>query len=182
MYEVEFKVRADHGPVRDRLEALGATHHGRVTQVDTYYDAPHRDFAATDEALRLREEDRVGATGEQSTRLTYKGPLVESASKTREELELAVPEGDTMDEILRGLGFDPAATVRKERDRYELEDAHAVLDDVEGLGQFVEVEATADAADVDAVRERAIAVLERLGLDPDEQIRTAYLGLLLDAE
>jgi len=56
MYEVEVKVPADLEAVRDRLEALEATPRGAVVQVDTYYDAPHREFAETDEALRIRSE------------------------------------------------------------------------------------------------------------------------------
>ena len=74
VYEVELKTRTDHGPVRRRLEEQGATYEGAVTQRDTYYDAPHRDFAATDEALRVREEHEDES---ETTRLTYKGPLVD---------------------------------------------------------------------------------------------------------
>jgi adenylate cyclase class 2 len=76
MYEVEVKVEADHERVRERLGELEADRVGSVEQVDTYYDAPHRDFAETDEALRLRREiDRD--SGETTTKVTYKGPIVE---------------------------------------------------------------------------------------------------------
>jgi len=177
MYEVELKVRADHNAVRDRLTDLGATHLGVVGQTDTYYDAPHRDFAETDEALRLRTEE--GADEERTTRLTYKGPLVEEASKTRQEIETTVPDADAVDGIFQSLGFGPVATVRKERDRYELGGYHVVLDDVDGLDRFVEVEASADEDDLEAVRDGARAVLERLDLDPDAQIRASYLGMFL---
>ncbi len=190
MYEVELKVRADHEAARDRLEELGATSLGRVRQVDTYYDAPHRDFAETDEALRLREEtvesgtdDRgTGRDGATETRLTYKGPLVEQESKTREEAETAVADPDAMEEVLDGLGFQPAATVEKERDRYRVEGYTVTLDIVDGLGEFVEVETDVGSEpEVEAAREGAAAILERLGLDPDAGIRTSYLGLLLEA-
>jgi adenylate cyclase class 2 len=190
MYEVELKVRADHGAVRDRLDALGATRVGRVRQVDTYYDAPHRDFAETDEALRVREETAVaGGSGERrdrddgtETRLTYKGPLVERESKTREEAETAVADADAMRAVLDGLGFEPAATVEKERERYRAEGYTVTLDAVDGLGEFVEVETEVPGeAGVEAARESATALLERLGLDPKAGIRTSYLGLLLGA-
>jgi len=190
MYEVELKIRADHGAVRDRLEALGAAHVGRVRQVDTYYDAPNRDFAKTDEALRVREEttetgsrhEETARGGETETRLTYKGPLVERESKTREEAETAVADPDAARRILDGLGFEPAATVAKERGRYRLEGYTVTLDAVEGLEEFVEVETeVAGEAAVEAARERATALVERLGLDPGAGIRTSYLGLLLEA-
>jgi adenylate cyclase class 2 len=177
MYEVELKVRADHDAVRDRLDQLGASAAGTVEQVDTYYDAPHRDFAATDEALRLRRETTADAA---TTHITYKGPLVEVASKTREEFETTVGDDDTAAAILDALGFTPAATVEKHRERYRYDEFTVTLDDVAGLGTFVEVDAEAREADIDATRERARDLLTDLGLDPDDQIRTSYLGLLLE--
>jgi adenylate cyclase class 2 len=178
MYEVELKVRASHDAVRDRLDALGAEDVGTVTQVDTYYDAPHRDFAETDEALRIRREERAG---DSTTRVTYKGPLVEAASKTREEVETGVADADRFDDILDALGFSPAAVVEKERHRYALDGYTVTLDTVVDLGEFVEIEREASEAEVETVREGAASRLRELGLDPDDQIRTSYLGLLLDS-
>jgi adenylate cyclase class 2 len=205
VYEVEIKIRADHGEVRRRLDDRGADAVGRVAQVDTYYDAPHRDFAATDEALRIRREtprsggdggirgaagdrgaDRVesrdDAGPETTARVTYKGPLVDDDSKTRTERETEVADGETMDAVLAGLGFEPAATVEKEREFYRFDGYTVALDAVEGAGTFVEVEReAADEADVERVRTGAYAVARELGLDPADQIRTSYLGMLLDA-
>ncbi|WP_134670525.1 class IV adenylate cyclase [Halorussus marinus] len=180
MYEVELKVRADHDRVRDRLADRDADPVDEVTQIDTYYDAPHREFAETDEALRLREE--TTAAGEASTELTYKGPLVEAESKTRREIETAVADGEATAEIFEALGFEPAATVRKERERFALDGYTVTLDAVEGLGEFVEVETDAEEKGVESAREGAIKVLAALGLDADDQIRTSYLGLLLAGE
>lgn len=176
MYEVELKLETEHGPVRERLSELGAEPLGRVRQVDTYYDAPHRSFAETDEALRVREE-RSG--DERWVGVTYKGPLVEAESKTREEHETAVEDGEEMRAVLEGVGFAPAETVEKERERFTYGEYTVTLDTVDGLGEFVEVETEAEA--VDEAREGAIAVLRELGLDPDEQVRASYLGMLLDA-
>jgi adenylate cyclase class 2 len=174
MYEVELKVRADHDTLREQLTDADATRVGTVEQVDTYYDAPDRDFAETDEALRIREERGDDAT----ICLTYKGPLVEAESKTREEAETAVADPDALHDILTGLGYEPAATVRKERTRYDYRGYTVTLDSVEGLGEFVEVE-TATTDDIATAREGAREVMKTLGLDPDEQIRTSYLALLL---
>ena len=181
MYEVEVKVRADHDDVRERLAELGADPVNEVTQEDTYYDAPHREFAETDEALRVRRESPENF--ETFAELTYKGPLVEAESKSRREIETVVEEGEAADAILEALGFDPAATVRKDRRRFALDGLTVTLDRVEGLGEFVEVETETeeDETALEAARERAYEILRDLGLDPDEQIRTSYLGLLLEA-
>jgi len=221
VYEVELKVRADHDAVAAALADGDAEALGRVEQVDTYYDAPHREFAATDEALRIRRErplpddgsapagdpDEAGARSandgddagevpeadgdgggaddgddEGTTRLTYKGPLVEAESKTREEFETAVADGAAAAGILDGLGFEPAAEVRKRRRRYRLDGYVVTLDDVDGVGEFMEVETEATAEGIERAREGAADLVRSLGLDPDEQIRTSYLGLALDAD
>ena len=180
MYEVELKLRADHEALRGRLTTAGADRVESRRQVDTYYDAPHRSFAETDEALRIRREEPTN--GDDVTKLTYKGPLVEAASKTREEHETVVDDDEALQGVLAGLGFEPAATVRKDRTYFSFEGYTVVLDAVDGLGEFVEIEREVPEAEVEAAREEAIDLLEQLGLDPDEQIRTSYLGLLLSAD
>ncbi|WP_336002903.1 class IV adenylate cyclase [Halorientalis halophila] len=180
MYEVEVKVRADHAAVCERLDALSADPLGTVTQVDTYFDAPHRDFAETDEALRLREERSEGGS---VTELTYKGPLVEAASKTREEIESAVADGENVRAIFAALGFEPAATVEKVRERFAVGDFTVTLDAVDGVGEFVEVETECEReADVEREREAAEDLLRDLDLDPDDGILTSYLGMVLAAD
>ena len=192
MYEVELKVQAAHEPIREALAAREATRLGTVRQADTYYDAPHRSFADTDEALRLRHETREGGTEEREgdtaederemTHLAYKGPLIEAASKTREEAETAVTDPDATGAILAALGFTPAARVTKHRERFVLGEYTIALDSVEDLGTFVEVERTVEADDgIGAARDGARELLADLGLDPDDQVRTSYLELLLGA-
>jgi len=175
MYEVELKVAAEHGPVRERLATLGAERTRQARQTDTYYDAPHRSFADTDEALRVRQEVEEG---EETVKLTYKGPLIDSESKSRREHETTVEDPNALRGILEGLGFTPAYTVEKDRTFYRYDGYTITLDDVRDLGTFVEVEREAER--VEPAREGAVAVLERLDLDPTAQIRTSYLGLLLD--
>ena len=185
MYEVEVKVRADHEGVASALDAADAEFVDSVVQEDTYYDAPHRNFAETDEALRIRREWEPEAADSgtdgvaETTKITYKGPLLEAESKSREEHETTVADAEAVVGIFDGLGFEPAATVRKDRRYYRLDGYTVTLDRVDGLGEFVEVETETDDDDIEAAREGARALLDDLGLDPDAQIRTSYLGLLL---
>jgi len=198
MYEVELKVEVTHDRVRERLHEIGASRLKTVTQEDTYYDAPDRSFADTDEALRIRSEQY---DNEAATKLTYKGPLVDTASKTRTEAETTVEDSEAMANILSGLGYEPAATVRKKREYFVVDGCTVTLDTVDGLGEFVEVEYGTDDAltgqdsesqlaesepavesksAIDAAREQAEAVMHQLGLDSTVQIRTSYLELLLE--
>lgn len=187
MYEVEIKLPADIDAVRGRLRASGAERVDARRQRDVYYDAPHRAFAETDEALRLRYErplaDGIGSKPTAAdVRMTYKGPLLDAASKTRAEHETSVDDGEAAEGILTGLGFEAVATVRKERECWRLNEFLVLLDSVVDVGEFVEIEREVETeAAIDAARDAAVETLDRLGLDADDQIRTSYLGLLFDA-
>lgn len=182
VYEVEVKVPASLDRVRESLLAAGADRLGSVEQADTYYDAPHRSFAETDEALRIRVEtsESSDAPDGATARLTYKGPRTDADSKIRREVETDVGDADDAAAILEALGFSPVETVRKGREHWRLDGYTVTLDRVDGLGEFVEVETHAREADVEAARKGARAVVERLGLEPADQVRDAYLSLLLD--
>ena len=182
MYEVEIKIPASVDAIRERLADAGADRRGRRRQRDVYYDAPHRAFAETDEALRIRHEtDDAEESNDTSTRLTYKGPRLDEASKTREEHETAVSEGDELADVLDCLGFEPAATVEKRREDGTLDGFTITLDALSEVGQYIEMERAVETEDaIDETREAAVETLTRLGLNVDDQVTTSYLGLLLD--
>lgn len=174
MIEVEVKVRADHRQVKDKLKEMGARPVGVEKQSDTYYNAPHRDFAETDEALRIRCVNGTSV-------LTYKGRKLDKVSKTREEFETVV-EGDEARSILLSLGFKQSGRVRKSRDVYRYNDFIICLDKVEGLGEFVEIELMAESdpgSDIEFHRKRIFEFLQKLGIRESESIRTSYLEMLL---
>jgi len=177
--EVEAKLRlascGELEEVRRRLEELGARLEGVVVEEDTYFQHPCRDFAETDEALRLRI---AGGRAE----LTYKGPKrILGGSKARAEYTTAVADSGEAARILEALGFRPAAVVRKQRSYYRLGDVAVSLDHVEGLGCFLEAEYRGQGSAEEAAR--AIEeVLERLGVATRERIYKSYLELLLEKD
>ena len=55
MLEIELKVRVNSlDPIRQNLKNRHAEFRGKQHEHDIYYNAPHRDFGSTDEALRVR--------------------------------------------------------------------------------------------------------------------------------
>ena len=178
-YEVEHKYRvASFDALRKRLAPLDARPLRDVEQVDIYFAHPSRDFAVTDEALRLR---RVG----DANFITYKGPKIDATTKTRREIELAIGEGDFVgaefSKLLEALSFRPVGEVRKRRRELEItwQDrcVHCALDDVVGLGTFVELELMAEEADLTAARECLASLAQALDLKDIE--RRSYLEMLL---
>ncbi|MFW5984096.1 MAG: class IV adenylate cyclase [Halobacteria archaeon] len=172
MIEVEVKVRAPLDEVKETLESAGAERVVEKTQVDTYFTAPHRDFAETDEALRVRRENG-------DAYVTYKGPKLDEETKTREEHETAVGDPETTHAVFESLGFEKFGTVEKHRAVYVLDGTTVTLDDVERLGEFVEVEVErTEDDDSEEAREAVFGTLERLGLDPNDSVTDSYLELL----
>ena len=172
MIEIEVKARADHERIRELLTGLGARAIGVEQHCDTYYNAPHRDFSLTDEALRIRIVNRHAV-------LTYKGKKLDAVSKTREEFETDV-DGDTMRSILLSLGFVESGVVKKTRAVFEFEDLMICLDSVDGLGQFIEVETMVESeSDVVLHRTRVFEFLDKLGIGQEDSIRVSYLEMLI---
>ncbi|WP_292520660.1 class IV adenylate cyclase [Methanoculleus sp.] len=175
MLEVEAKFAVPGlEEIRGRLDRRGVRMASRQQERDVYYNAPHRDFGETDEALRVRYDD-TGFT------VTYKGPKVRVGSaKAREEFNLVVASGKTLEEILSRLGFRRAATVSKVREFYEMGDVTVTLDDVDGLGKFIEIEILTEEETSDAA-DRIGMIAKELGVD-GPPIYTSYLEMLLSKQ
>jgi len=134
MLEIEIKAYcAGHDEIIRRIEKLGGTLQKRVSEKDVYYRHPARDFASTDEAFRIRVEDERNI-------LTYKGPKIGTKSKTRIEKEVLFADLTAMKEILNMLGFAVVDEISKTRTIYKINDIEVCLDNVDGLGTFVELE------------------------------------------
>ena len=71
MYEVELKFDLkENERFIERLENMTVRFRDSMEQIDRYFSHPIRNFAQTDEALRLRQ---VG----EEVKVTWKGPRVE---------------------------------------------------------------------------------------------------------
>jgi adenylate cyclase, class 2 len=176
--EVEQKYPApDHEKLRAQLTALGCLFQEPVEQADLYFAHPARNFKQTDEALRLRR------SGNQVC-ITYKGPKLDSTTKTRREIELPIAGEHGYErnrELLEVLGFCAVMEVRKTRTpgviQWQGADIEIALDSVAGLGAFIELEILSPAEELDAAKQRLASLVARLGLSQSE--RRGYLDLLL---
>jgi len=169
MYEVEIKAKAKKDTLA-RLRALGSMTK-EVSEKDTYYRHPCRDFAKTDEALRVRES-------EGRLLLTYKGPKMDATTKTRQEENMEVFK--EIYPILASLGFKEVRKVEKKRELYTLKDALASFDSVKGLGQFMELEICAEKkSEIPKAKKKLFSVFSELGFEKNDSITSSYLELLL---
>ncbi len=174
MIEVEVKAKVDDlKKFEAMLKSIGAQFMKKVEDVDLYFNAPHRDFMETDEALRIRRRD-----GEIS--VTYKGPKFDLKSKSREEVNLLINDAFTAEKLFELLGFRKAGIVKKTRLIYKLSDVEVSLDEVEGLGSFIEIETEAvDKKETIKKRDELLEILKSLEIEESAFERRSYLELLL---
>ena len=180
-YEIEQKFHVDDlALLEQRLDESGACQDRVEGHRDRYFNHPSRDFKESKEALRVRRIDGVPM-------ITYKGPKLPGAVKARLEREWRLdpgdPDGKATEELLEILGFRPVAVVQKCRRVFELPgqwaDMTVVIDDVEEVGLFAEVELIApDEGAVEIARERIRELSDHLGLQRAEP--RSYLSMLLE--
>lgn len=178
--EVELKFAVeDRDAVIRAIGRLGATPQPPERQRDLYFNHPVRDFAETDEALRIRMVD--GAA-----HVTFKGPRIDRETKSRREIELAFAGGEMagnqFGEILQLLGFQAVLNVSKSRSRWHVPCPSGVIeiavDDVEGLGTFVELERAVPSSEYEIAKAEIQEVAAQLQLTRPEH--RSYLRMLLE--
>jgi adenylate cyclase class 2 len=170
--EIELKARCPAN-IRARLKKLRAKRIKTVVQKDTLYNSRLRNFEKTDELLRLREE---GDGRSKEWILTYKGPKRRSSAKARTETQSEV--GPWTSKILQLIGFFPAMRIQKKREEWKLGRAFVCIDDVKGLGKFVEIEVISDS--IKDGEKALLSLLKRLGIRYDDTTTASYAEMIHD--
>ena len=166
---LELKARdPDPDATAARCVSLGAVPQGTLRQRDTY-------FMARRGRLKLRvEEDALG--GEL---IAYGRPDdAEPAQSTYVLAPTADPES-LAEALAAALGT--VVVVSKQRRLFLWEGVRIHLDEVDGLGRFVEFEAVLpDAGDLASARDKLSRLRLELGIPDDALVSVGYADLLID--
>ena len=163
---VEIKVRvADRAAARATAVRLGARPASVEVQIDRYYEL------VGGSRLKLRT-----VPGRPAELIRYRRP--ESAAVRASDYEVTPVRDAEARRCLVPKGH-PLVTVRKRREILLLDNVRIHLDEVDGLGTFLELEAVVDAAhDEVSCRRRMAEITAALGLREAEFLRTSYAELL----
>jgi homotetrameric cytidine deaminase len=146
---------------------LGAEDRGVIVQRDTYFRV------AGGARLKLREQDPGGAE-----LIAYDRPDAAAARESRYRIA-PVADGAAMRETLDSA-LGTLVTVEKARRLLLWQGVRIHLDDVRGLGRFLELEGVADAgSDLEPERARVAELRDALGVGPDRLLPSSYSDLLL---
>jgi predicted adenylyl cyclase CyaB len=162
---LEFKARlSDTTTVLKRARELGADLWGDLRQTDTY-------FAVAGGRLKLRE-----TTGLQAELIYYQRD--ENGAGRPSDYEIAhSADAEALRSVLsHALGV--LATVKKRRTLLLLDSTRIHLDNVEGLGSFIELETPVKQDEAEA-RVRIDTLVSALGFDWNDCLRASYLDLML---
>lgn len=163
---LELKARvADLVELRRRVQQIATQPPAHLKQVDTYFQC---------RAGRLKLRETVGRPAQ----LIWYDRADDTAVRLSRYLLVEVPDVDATRELL-GAALGVRGTVRKRREVYLYRFVRIHLDQVEGLGDFVELEAVLDPSGDPMDAERTLADLqERLGLAADSLVGASYSDLL----
>jgi predicted adenylyl cyclase CyaB len=165
---IELKAR-DPDPDRSLRAslALGARDEGWLRQTDTYFRVPHG-------RLKLREE------GPAAQLIAYERADQAVARESRYRLVTVSDPGGLKQALSAALGV--LVVVEKSRRLMLWQNVRIHLDDVRGLGSFIEIEAVADpASDLTSERREASEVQEALAIAPEQIVAVSYSDELLRA-
>ncbi len=170
MKNIEFKAWCkDHAPIRAYLEEVKARYVGEDHQIDTYFHVPTG-------RLKLRE-----GTIERSL-IFYQRP--DQAGPKQSDVKLHPVAAGTSGS-LRGLLEEVLGikvVVDKRRHIYFIDNIKIHLDQVEGLGTFLEVEAIDRTGEVDAavLLVQCQELLMRFSVAESDLITHSYSDMLLE--
>jgi homotetrameric cytidine deaminase len=166
---VELKARdPDPDATAARCTALGADDRGVLVQRDTYFAARHG-------RLKLRQ---AGDGGDEL--IAYRRPdAAEPGESTY--VRAVTPEAEAMREALE-VALGTVVVVAKRRRLFVWENVRIHLDDVEGLGTFIEIEAIVapDGSDLGDARAKVATLRDELAIGDDALVAEGYSDLLLD--
>ena len=170
-----------------RASSFGYSFVCELWETDTYMNGIGRNFAKTDEALRVRETKNA-TEGRSLAFVAYKGPKLDEVSMTRKELEVQVADAAVAQELLGHLGFPVVLRVSKHRHQFSrcLPDSGSIslcLDHLEGIGHYLEleqiIEDSEDSEGHGEALENIFACLRELGVSEASMERRSYLEILL---
>ena len=169
MRNLEYKARiGDLKPYQAKARALGADLWGDLRQTDTYFAVPNG---------RLKLRETAGLQGE----LIFYERDEDGADRASDYEVSRTTEPAVLRELL-GAALGVLAVVKKRRTLLVLDGARIHLDNVEGLGSFLELEVPVHDGDDTPARERINRLLDELGLTWAQCIRASYLDLATETQ
>ncbi len=163
---IEIKAHAPNFvDIKTRAEALSDTPCEIITQEDTFFPTPQG-------RLKLRIH------GSGSAELIYYSRTDTTGPKRSDYFFYPTGDPDSLRKVL-ALAYGVRGTVRKRRFVYHIGQSRIHLDEVENLGNFVEIEVIMHPGQTDAQGQATSQeLMQKLGIQPADLLDRAYMDLI----
>ncbi len=173
MIEVERKFRLDDSKkqgVLSMLENKTPQDFHQIDKVFLFQNNSFKNFKRGQPVIRIRSSNGV-------ITLTYKRALNEGGDML--EHEVKVDSVDVTQAIVLELGYLLATDIEKKRQEFSFDNATVSLDEVVGLGTFLEIEIMADDEQkIDDAQKKVMEIAEKFGLGEAEIVTKKYDQLM----
>ena len=177
MKEIEVKARIrDIEALTQSLAGLGCQFGSQTIQEDIIFLPVGIEFPEITKGvpvIRVRNADGIST-------LTLKMRVMAEQEMIKLEKETTVGDGATMIEIVKLMGFHEVMRVGKQRKECIYDGMTVCLDDVTGLGVFIEIERLSDEENDEAVQLRLNDFLLSLGIAPEDVVTKGYDTMLYE--
>ena len=171
MIEVESKFKISSDITRNELLAILKdqliTPISSRRQIDTVFLLPEQvDVPIVPGSKIMRVRDVLNPETDELQRSLMTLKIEGQAKLASDEYEFAVDDGKVARQMLTALGWQEVVTVDKVRLESKTEDYTICIDEVAGLGLFIELEVlTEDSADVKNIQQQMCNFLKNLNID-----------------
>jgi len=176
MKEIEVKAKVkDLNDLTEKLEDFGCQISAPIVQKDKIFLHKDSDFKKYQGKVFLRIRNANG-----KYILTLKKQLENELDNIEKEFEISDPvEAEQMLEL---MDYQVTVKVNKVRKTCKYKDMTICLDQVEELGDFVEVEKLVEEGESLKIQEELFQFLQSLGIDKDDQVLKGYDTMIYNLE
>jgi adenylate cyclase class 2 len=173
----EIEVKAKLSNIQSAIEILtnrGVSLSEKLVQNDTIYA---KELGNVETYLKNKHFLRLRTVNNTKTFFNLK--MNGENSLTKIEYETEVSKREEIHNILVALGFQPSTITNKTRITGHYKEMEICIDEVEGLGAFIEVEIMTDEGNAEEIQNKMFDFLRTLGVEEKDRVFEGYDILLL---
>ncbi len=172
--EIELRARIDDKTsFIQKLKAKdGVTHKGSLFQHDEYFK--HSTDKNRDLVLRIRTEN------DKKSILTFKAKDTSGGDTAWADVDAILDDADNLRKIFLANQYELVVDIKKNRESFEYKDYEINVDDIEGLGFFVEIEGRGNEEERDGIESSLKQILSDLDVSESDFVFKGYVPLMIE--
>ena len=171
MIEVEFKAKIEnYTDFKKKVKDIGRFIRTEK-KTDDYYSLEYKEYRK--KSLRIRKRE-----GFYEVNFKKRISFIDGVH-AKKEVEFRIDKIEDFLNLMEEFGFKKWLKKEKISEVYEIgENFHIEINDVKGLGKYVEVEFLSNEKGINNARKKVLEIVNKLGLDKKQGIKEGYTKML----